>query len=256
MKKLLTEQGATQAWTCCCNGQSHEIGGIQTHFYANGNTCNSQPGGCANQTLQPNGSSNQIPWNLLNPNSNSGYGQGAGTSFPGTGQLNGQTPIGIWSVNNTFSSTNGGNDFGEPYIWFTQNLMDPNDPSKCLPNPANCRTETPPPPPPPPQHKGCIDPNALNDGECCNGNPNCTPVAHSQQCCKYERIDDPIVNECCKWCQTGPFIGNPPQGCKDWMCTDPQWLAHNCPGIEPIEPKDKDKFLELREEIKRIKELL
>jgi hypothetical protein len=254
MKKLLTEQNQViPGYMCCCD--VHPTSGIHigsmTHFFEDGSTCNYAsnpiPGGCTDQTLQSNGSSNMVPWNLVDPTANSGYGQGAGTSFPGTGQLNGQTPIGIWSVNNTYSCTNGGNDFGEPYIWFTQqNWVDPNDLSQgCIPNPANCRTATPP------QHKGCIDPNALNDGECCNGDPNCTPVAHSQQCCRYE--EDPEPGECCKWCQIGPFTGNPPQGCEDWMCTDPQWLSDNCPDIEP---KDKDKFLELREEIKRIKELL
>ena len=130
-------------FTCCCNGQSHEIGGIQTTFFSDGSTCIGSPGGCANQSMQSNGASNMVPWNLVDPNSNSGYGQGAGTSFPGTGQLNGQTPIGIWSVNNTFSCTHGGNDFGEPYIWFTQQLYVNNDPLQgCIPNPANCSATT------------------------------------------------------------------------------------------------------------------
>ena len=35
--------------------------------------------------------------------------------------------------------------------------------------------------------------------------------------------------ECCKWCQSGPpYTGNPPQGCKDWMCGDYNWIMNNC----------------------------
>ena len=138
--KWLTQMG----FTCACD--IDPVYGIHvattTTFFSDGSTCTGAPGGCANQVMQGSWS-NMVPWNLVDPNANSGYGQGAGTSFPGTGQLNGQTPIGIWSVNNPFSSTYGGNDFGEPYIWFTQHNWVNNDPSQgCVPNPANCITPT------------------------------------------------------------------------------------------------------------------
>ena len=136
--KWLVQSGVT----CACD--IDPVYGIHvatsTTFFSDGSTCTGAPGGCANQVMQGNWS-NMVPWNLVDPNANSGYGQGAGTSFPGTGQLNGQTPIGIWSVDNTFSFTYGGNDFGEPYIWFTQHNWVNNDPSQgCVPNPANCIT--------------------------------------------------------------------------------------------------------------------
>ena len=41
--------------------------------------------------------------------------------------------------------------------------------------------------------------------------------------------------DCCDWCQTQTG-GLPPAGCKDWMCTDPQWLSDHCPDIEPSDP--------------------
>lgn len=134
--KWLVQSGVT----CACD--IDPVYGIHvatsTTFFSDGSTCTGAPGGCANQVMQGNWS-NMVPWNLVDPNANSGYGQGAGTSFPGTGQLNGQIPIGIWSVDNTFSFTYGGNDFGEPYIWFTQHNWVNNDPSQgCVPNPANC----------------------------------------------------------------------------------------------------------------------
>ena len=40
-------------------------------------------------------------------------------------------------------------------------------------------------------------------------------------------------DDCCDWCQTGPFIGDPPPGCKDWMCTDSQWISDNCSVVIP-----------------------
>ena len=40
----------------------------------------------------------------------------------------------------------------------------------------------------------------------------------------------PSNEECCKWCKTQTG-GNPPAGCFDWMCTDPQWISDYCEGL-------------------------
>ena len=213
--KWLVQSGVT----CACD--IDPVYGIHvatsTTFFSDGSTCTGAPGGCANQVMQGNWS-NMVPWNLVN----SSYGQGAGTSFPGTGQLNGQTPIGIWSVNNSAHCTNGGNDFGEPYIWFTQQNTDPST-GECIPNPANC---------------------------------NVSPPNDTNPCDDFQTNQPAMVSICCEWClensQTpGGMYGPPPTGCFDWMC--------DCckPPKPPKPPKPSEKMSsELKEEIKRIKELL
>jgi len=40
------------------------------------------------------------------------------------------------------------------------------------------------------EDKGCMDPNALNNGECCSGDPNCTVIGSNQECCRYDGDDD------------------------------------------------------------------
>ena len=57
------------------------------------------------------------------------------------------------------------------------------------------------------EDRGCMDQNALNYNECCNGDPNCTVVGSNPECCKYDRrtgdergcIDPNATNngECC-----------------------------------------------------------
>jgi hypothetical protein len=130
--KLLKEQNSIMSGlVCCCNGQN----GGGTTFFENGSTCD-DPNieNCQNQEMQGD-YSNMVPWNMVNTYSEAG----AGSSFPGNAEINGQIPVGIWSVNNPGSCTYGGNDFGMPYVWFTEQLTDEN--GNCIPNPINCQVE-------------------------------------------------------------------------------------------------------------------
>jgi len=71
-------------------------------------------------------------------------------------------------------------------------------------------------------------------------------------CCTYDPIG-PSPEDCCEWCQTGPFTGNPPAGCEDWMCTDPQWITDNCPELGGGSDDFTD--LETDPEIQRMQDL-
>jgi hypothetical protein len=105
------------------------------------------------------------------------------------------------------------------------------------------------------EDKGCTDPNAINDGVCCNGDPACTVVGSNPECCRYE--DEPC----------------PPQDCGKNMFWDPVkcecvcdlWLNCKKPLVfnpqtcqcEKKSPGPSNDFpIDLAEEIKRIKELL
>ncbi len=57
--------------------------------------------------------------------------------------------------------------------------------------------------------------------------------AGNTSCCTYTHRDPP--EDCCEWCITLLTSPNPtlpaPAECKDWMCTDPQWISDHCPEL-------------------------
>jgi hypothetical protein len=69
------------------------------------------------------------------------------------------------------------------------------------------------------EDKGCEDPKALNNGECCNGDPNCTVIGSNPECCRYEEDPEPCKKCCCEKSHTpgevSPKEGPDPMGgCK------------------------------------------
>ena len=119
------------------------------------------------------------------------------------------------------------------------------------------------------EDKGCMDPNALNNGECCNGDPNCTAIYPNPECCRYE--DDPVEEiycECCKgqYAQSMAQTVSSPADCIGAENTVYAGMGvYGCnvspvsggPGTKCKKPIPTNDFpVELSEEIKRIKELL
>ena len=103
-------------YACSCTGYA-----TSTTFFSDGST-----------------GPNMLAWNLVD----SSYGAGAGSSFPGTEEINGQIPVGTWTPNAGYAGTiwaDMPSDSGNPYVWFTQQLYDDN--GNCIPNPINCQVE-------------------------------------------------------------------------------------------------------------------
>ena len=120
------------------------------------------------------------------------------------------------------------------------------------------------------EDKGCMDPNALNNGECCNGDPNCTAIYPNPECCRYE--DNPVDEIYCECCDKfGDNISmvqtvSSPADCIGAENTVYSGMGvYGCnvspvsggPGTKCKKPIPTNDFpVELSEEIKRIKELL
>ena len=119
IRELVREQempNTMMGYACSCTGYA-----TGTTFFSDGST-----------------GPNMLAWNLVD----SSYGAGAGSSFPGTEEINGQIPVGTWTPNVGYAGTiwaDMPSDSGNPYVWFTQQLYDDN--GNCIPNPINCQVE-------------------------------------------------------------------------------------------------------------------